>query len=330
MILVCLGIYVCLNDQYFTVISMAALSAIAAYDVSDAESDEEANENQTKTKSVDTLDPPSDHNNKIEKATPVESVDDTDNIVEEESGEVDSNNSLNDNDGGDDDDDDAISIHDNIIMDDEDETSMIISEEEKETTEVLDISEPAKLKFKRYSCDNATALAVKLKNMTDKELHLPPEPEGRCSNQLQDKIKKLYEKKIKEGENLNQKIQERKDFRNPSIYDKLILYLGIEERGTNFSKSDFDPSFWRKVPDYENLARAQREDVAKREREKKTKVEFVTGTVKKPSSTSNVENAKKTKWDAPSDDRNLKSNSAGSNSSKTIISALGPVKKTKS
>lgn len=296
---------------------MAALSAIAAYDVSDAESDEEINAENSKDDNVKVTISPNEEEISPKSETVMDIDKDNDEIEKTESINADANNGHNE--------DSDISMMHEIIDDDEDDHSMMISEEEKESSEAVD-SEPAKLKFKRYSCDSATALALKLKNMTDDELHLPPEPEGRCSNQLQNKIKRLYEKKIKEGENLNQKVQERKDFRNPSIYDKLILFIGIEERGTNFSKSDYNPSFWRKVPDYENLARAQREDVAKKERERKTKVEFVTGTVKKTASgLSNTETtAKKTKWDAPADDRNSKT------SSKTIISAVGPVKKTKS
>ncbi|CAK8681079.1 unnamed protein product [Clavelina lepadiformis] len=187
------------------------------------------------------------------------------------------------------------------IVDDIDMENMIVSDEEEHVSNESEI--PAQPKFKRYSCESATVLAEKLQKMSEEEARLPPEPDGKCSKQLQDKIKRLYEKKIKEGENLNQVFQERKDFRNPSIYDKLILFLNIEERGTNFPKCDYDPSSWRKVPDYEDLARAQREDVAKKEREKKTKVEFVTGTVKKSNtSTGSGDTLKKSKWDKPADD----------------------------
>ena len=274
---------------------MAALSAIAAYDVSDAESDEDSREPKKEAEQ--------------EKSSPIEEdapETNTDQFLPEVNNSIEENEEEEKSDAEDaGDDSENESIIDEI---ENDEESMIISEDEKEL-EVKVVPQPVKPKFKRYSCESATALAVKLKKMTDEELHLPPEPEGRCSKQLQEKMKRLYEKKIKEGENLNLKIQERKDFRNPSIYDKLILYLGIEERGTNFSKSDYDPSSWRKVPDYEALARAQREDVAKREKERKTKVEFVTGTVKKPSTTittaaaatttTTSEPVKKTKWGSP-------------------------------
>ncbi|NXR49190.1 S30BP protein, partial [Hippolais icterina] len=59
-------------------------------------------------------------------------------------------------------------------------------------------------------------------DMSPDEIKIPPEPPGRCSNQLQDKIEKLYERKMKESMDMNYIIQKKKEFRNPSIYEKLI------------------------------------------------------------------------------------------------------------
>ena len=36
------------------------------------------------------------------------------------------------------------------------------------------------------------------------------------------------------GANLNDSIQNKKHFRNPSIYEKLINFIGIDEKGTNY------------------------------------------------------------------------------------------------
>ena len=63
---------------------------------------------------------------------------------------------------------------------------------------------------------------------------LPPEPPGKCPSELQDKISRLYDKMTKEGINMNFSIQQRKQFRNPSLYEKLIDHLDIEELGTNY------------------------------------------------------------------------------------------------
>ncbi|XP_022094170.1 SAP30-binding protein-like [Acanthaster planci] len=110
------------------------------------------------------------------------------------------------------------------------------------------------------------------------DVKLPPEPTGRCSKHLQDKIANFYKKRF----NLNQ-IQTRKDFRNPSIYEKLISYLRIDELGSNYPTDVFNPHGWDESSYYEALSKVQKEDMAKREKEKKerTKVEFKMGMVKK-------------------------------------------------
>lgn len=124
-----------------------------------------------------------------------------------------------------------------------------------------------------------SSFAESIKNKPSDEVTLPPEPQGRCSKHLQDKISKCYRKYA----NMNPKIQNNKEFRNPSIYEKLISYLSIDQLGTNYPKEMYDPHVWEESSYYEALAKAQREDMAKREKEKKekTKVEFVTGVAKK-------------------------------------------------
>lgn len=62
-------------------------------------------------------------------------------------------------------------------------------------------------------------------------IQLPPEPPGRCSAELQEKILKFHEKMHNTTIDMNSVIQQRKDFRNPSIYEKLIHFCGINELG---------------------------------------------------------------------------------------------------
>ena len=52
---------------------------------------------------------------------------------------------------------------------------------------------------------------------------------------VQDKFEELHRKKGEYGYDFNKIIQKKKAFRNPSIYEKLILHCGIDEFG-NFSK----------------------------------------------------------------------------------------------
>lgn len=72
---------------------------------------------------------------------------------------------------------------------------------------------------------------------------LPPEPTGKCPVELQDKITNMYEK-MNAGMDMNRVIQDRKEFRNPSIYEKLIQFCDIDELGTNYSPKIYDPLQW--------------------------------------------------------------------------------------
>jgi HCNGP-like protein len=48
---------------------------------------------------------------------------------------------------------------------------------------------------------------------------------------LQEKIERMWKRKIEERTDFNFMIQHKKAFRNPSIYEKLILHLDIDELG---------------------------------------------------------------------------------------------------
>lgn len=75
------------------------------------------------------------------------------------------------------------------------------------------------------------------KRSTKKTVQLPPEPPGKCSDELQKRFAHLYERKLKDARfNMNTVIQRKKQFRNPSIYEKLILQCDIVEHGTNYPK----------------------------------------------------------------------------------------------
>lgn len=117
---------------------------------------------------------------------------------------------------------------------------------------------------------------------------------------------------MKEGMDMNYMIQRKKEFRNPSIYEKLIQFCAIDELGTNYPKDMFDPHGWTEDSYYEALAKAQKIEMDKLEKAKKerTKIEFVTGT-KKGTTTSATATAtatasttvadaqkRKSKWDS--------------------------------
>ncbi|GAB6022089.1 hypothetical protein CHUAL_006231 [Chamberlinius hualienensis] len=134
------------------------------------------------------------------------------------------------------------------------------------------------------------------------EVEIPPEPHGWCSKQLQDKITEKYELMMREGLDSNALIQNKKQFRNPSIYEKLIEVCQIEEMGSNYSPDIYDPHQFDSSSFYEELAKAQKTEMDKRQKEQKerTKIEFISGT--KKTITSVVEpkdesKKRKSKWD---------------------------------
>lgn len=128
---------------------------------------------------------------------------------------------------------------------------------------------------------------------TDGDL-IPPEPTGRCNKEVQEMVAKLYQERLRTGVDKNNMLRAHKDFRNPSIYEKLIQFCDIDEFGTNYPPELYDPSIWGKQSYYEDLAKVQKEDMERREKERKerTKVEVVTGTKKM-----NGEPARRSKWD---------------------------------
>ena len=131
-------------------------------------------------------------------------------------------------------------------------------------------------------------------SVVDGVVQIPPEPPGRCSKQLQENIAEKYERYLRDGIDYNRAIQRKKDFKNPSIYEKLIEISGISEFGTNYSRDIYDPLLWGPESNYEELAKAQKVEMDKREEKRKggdvrtSKVEFVSGTAKKTASASNT------------------------------------------
>lgn len=128
--------------------------------------------------------------------------------------------------------------------------------------------------------------------------NLPPEPKGKCPVELQEKINSFYEKMKNSNMDMNRLIEERKDFRNPSIYEKLIQFCDIDELGTNYPPEIYDSKQWGKESYYEELARGQKVEMEKREKDRKDhmKNEAAAAATKKIE-----EDAKKrkSKWDQP-------------------------------
>ncbi|XP_076451062.1 uncharacterized protein LOC143286962 [Babylonia areolata] len=177
-------------------------------------------------------------------------------------------------------------------------------------------------------------------------IQLPPEPPGKCSKELQNKIITILERAGIEKFDPNLQIQRMTSFRNPSIYDKLVDMHQIDEKGSNFKLDVFNPHMWGKDSFYDELDKAQKKDMERREKERKTKIEFISGTKKSAPSSDHSsagtsdEKKRKSKWDAlpaglPSQMHRSGSSGSGmanlttaaSGTRATVISAVGTLTK---
>jgi len=140
-----------------------------------------------------------------------------------------------------------------LASDDEDKENDAINEKEEENggvTEVDDVKERSHI----------------MEELWEGGVKLPPEPSGQCSKELQEKFEELHRKKIEQGKDLNQIIMNKKAFRNPSIYEKLILHCSIDELGTNFPPELYDGHLFGKESYYEELAKVQKVEMDRREK----------------------------------------------------------------
>lgn len=92
--------------------------------------------------------------------------------------------------------------------------------------------------------DNAKDTITKRDRAAEYGFQLPPETKGKCPQELQDKITNMYDKMRTNNMDMNKLIQQRKEFRNPSIYEKLIQFCEIDELGTNYPPELYDPLQW--------------------------------------------------------------------------------------
>ncbi|XP_076068216.1 uncharacterized protein LOC143040721 isoform X2 [Oratosquilla oratoria] len=162
--------------------------------------------------------------------------------------------------------------------DDEEEEEAIMIEDDRSKEEEEGAQSEA--------MDTGTDDGEEEKTRTPQDLHgikLPPAPPGKCPQHLQDRIQRLVNEVRHGNKDYNAMIQRKKEFRNPSIYEKLIDLLQLDEMGTNYPLDMFDPHCWGKESYYEELAKVQKEEMERREKERKerTKVDIISGT-KKP------------------------------------------------
>lgn len=139
--------------------------------------------------------------------------------------------------------------------------------------------------------------------LSSRDVLLPPEPVAKCSKSLQSKIVNLLQRKADSGIDLTSSLQQRKDLRNPSIYEKLVHFCNLDEFGTNYPEQLYAPKAWGEESFYDNLFREQKKEYIKKAKHDRTTVEFVTGTKRPlviPATTAKpdpVKKARRSKWD---------------------------------
>ncbi|EDW09156.1 SAP30-binding protein [Drosophila mojavensis] len=179
-----------------------------------------------------------------------------------------------------------------------------------------------------YNADDRTAESYEKDPKYAKyKFQLPPEPKGQPPADLVAKITKMYTKMRQTNMDMNRVIQDRKEFRNPSIYEKLISFCDINEFGTNYPPEIYDPLQWGEESYYEALSAVQKTEMLKRQKDRKDmdKVEQATALARKVE-----EEAKKrkSKWDQPAAKATLPALTTTVTGTKgTVISAFGSLPK---
>eukprot|EP00092_Neocalanus_flemingeri_P097071 GFUD01123657.1.p1 GENE.GFUD01123657.1~~GFUD01123657.1.p1 ORF type:complete len:137 (+),score=34.63 GFUD01123657.1:163-573(+) len=76
----------------------------------------------------------------------------------------------------------------------------------------------------------------------------------------------MHRRKVEQGYDYSSMISNKKGFRNPSIYEKLIHHCNIDELGTNFPPELYDGHLFGKESYYDELAKVQKIEMDRREK----------------------------------------------------------------
>lgn len=104
------------------------------------------------------------------------------------------------------------------------------------------------------------------------------QPEGKCSDLLQEKINKFLALK-RQGKSFNVEVRNKKDYRNPDFLRHAVRYQDIDEIGSCFSKDVFDPHGYDESDYFDAIEADMKREVERKEQERKKtqKVDFVSG-----------------------------------------------------
>ncbi|KAI0346369.1 HCNGP-like protein [Trametopsis cervina] len=78
---------------------------------------------------------------------------------------------------------------------------------------------------------------------------IPPESEGECDGEIETKLAQFHALKRDSAnpKHFNDSLMANRSFRNPHLYTKLVEFIDVDERTTNFPKSIWNPEDVREV-----------------------------------------------------------------------------------
>jgi hypothetical protein len=118
-----------------------------------------------------------------------------------------------------------------------------------------------------------TAAAVAAPPTCHLDALLPPRPLDAPDPAVSQRVA-LYLSKAKDGLNFNAHLRSLKSFRNPSILAKLVTKFSIDEHGTAYAPSVWNPQQFDDVPKYDELAKIIKQSAVDRSSAATGKVEF--------------------------------------------------------
>ncbi|CAD5211131.1 unnamed protein product [Bursaphelenchus xylophilus] len=100
---------------------------------------------------------------------------------------------------------------------------------------------------------------------------LPPEPEGEVDPDVEANFHRFFKYKEQRKCDMNKLLTERKDFKNPSMYEKLKEQFDIDEYGSNFDKRKHEFIQFEDEDYYDALSETQAK-ITEKEQSRRKKV----------------------------------------------------------
>ncbi|KAF9648375.1 HCNGP-domain-containing protein [Thelephora ganbajun] len=113
---------------------------------------------------------------------------------------------------------------------------------------------------------------------------IPPESQKPCDPHVAEKLKHFHTLKNDPDapKHFNDSLMMNRSFRNPHLYAKLVEFVDVDEKATNFPRDVWDPTdmpeewFADKIADAQKI-RYEQQTSSSNHREKRSRIEFSTG-----------------------------------------------------